>query len=166
MLMACSFKNKWFLFGNNFKCTKSSKTKNSGTSLVVQWLRICLPMQIGIGSIPGHETKIPRAAKQLSPCTTSTEARVLWSPGFATGENSGMGSRAPWREQPPLTALERAWPQQGRRSAAKKKRSKDSTDESFPLPVSPVTCVLRQRVLVHPLRVCRLCVQVYIRVVV
>ena len=31
----------------------------------------------GIGSIPGHETKIPRAAEQLSPFTTSTEAHVL-----------------------------------------------------------------------------------------
>ena len=28
-----------------------------GTSLVVQWLRLPLPMQGGLGSIPGQETR-------------------------------------------------------------------------------------------------------------
>ena len=38
-----------------------------GTSLVVQWLTICLPMQQIMGSIPGRGTKTPRALGQLSP---------------------------------------------------------------------------------------------------
>ena len=42
-----------------------------GTSLVVQWLRICLPMQ-GHGFDP-WAGKIPHAAEQLNPCTTTTE---------------------------------------------------------------------------------------------
>ena len=34
----------------------------AGTSLVIQWLRLCLPMQ-GAGSIPCWETKIPHAVR-------------------------------------------------------------------------------------------------------
>ena len=41
-----------------------------GTSLVVQWLRICLAMQ---GLIPGQGTKILCALGQLSPSVTTTE---------------------------------------------------------------------------------------------
>ena len=33
-----------------------------GTSLVVQWLRLRLPMQGGAGSIPGWGAKIPQAS--------------------------------------------------------------------------------------------------------
>ena len=33
-----------------------------GTSLVVQWLRLCTPNAGGLGSIPGQRTKIPHAA--------------------------------------------------------------------------------------------------------
>ena len=33
-----------------------------GTSLVVQWLRLCLPMQWGRGSIPGLGARIPHAS--------------------------------------------------------------------------------------------------------
>ena len=32
-----------------------------GTSLVVQWLRLCTSTAWGTGSIPGQGTKIPRA---------------------------------------------------------------------------------------------------------
>ena len=40
---------------------------------MVQWLRICLPMQ-GIGLlIPGQGTKIPHAAEQLRMCVVTTE---------------------------------------------------------------------------------------------
>ena len=46
--------------------------KNSGTSLVAQWLRICLPMQGGHGFDPWSR-KIPHAAEQLSLCATTTE---------------------------------------------------------------------------------------------
>ena len=42
-----------------------------GTSLVAQWLRICLPMQgTWVQSLVG---KIPHATEQLSPCATTTE---------------------------------------------------------------------------------------------
>ena len=34
-----------------------------GTSLVVQWLRICASTAGGMGSIPGWGTKIPHAAQ-------------------------------------------------------------------------------------------------------
>ena len=37
------------------------KLVNTGTSLVVQWLGLCLPMQGGAGFIPGWETEIPHA---------------------------------------------------------------------------------------------------------
>ena len=49
------------------------KNKNHmiGTSLVVQWLRICLPMQ-GHGLKP-WSGKSPHAMEELSPCTTTTE---------------------------------------------------------------------------------------------
>ena len=42
------------------------------TSLVVQWLRICLPMQV----IPGPGNKIPHAMEQLSPCALTPELTV------------------------------------------------------------------------------------------
>ena len=34
-----------------------------GTSLVVQWLRLCTSTAGAVGSIPGQETKIPHAAR-------------------------------------------------------------------------------------------------------
>ena len=37
-----------------------------GTSLVVQWLKICLVIQGDMGSIPGWGTKIPHATEQLN----------------------------------------------------------------------------------------------------
>ena len=33
-----------------------------GTSLAIQWLRLRLPMQGGVGSIPGQGAKIPHAS--------------------------------------------------------------------------------------------------------
>ena len=39
----------------------------SGTSLVLQWLRICLPVWEGTGSIPGWGTKIPHARGYYTP---------------------------------------------------------------------------------------------------
>ena len=38
------------------------KLKNIGTSLVVQWLRLCASNAGGAGSIPGQGAKIPPAA--------------------------------------------------------------------------------------------------------
>ena len=49
------------------------KVRNSGTSLVAQWLRIRLPMQ-GIRFEPWSR-KIPHAVEQLSLCTTTTGLR-------------------------------------------------------------------------------------------
>ena len=43
-----------------------TKRGSWGTFLVVQWLRICLPVQGDVGSIPGRGTKIPHVAGQLS----------------------------------------------------------------------------------------------------
>ena len=47
------------------------KTVQFGTSLVVQWLRITRQCR-GHGFEP-WSGKIPHAAEQLSPCTTTTE---------------------------------------------------------------------------------------------
>ena len=52
---------------------------------MVQWLRICLPMQGDIGSIPGQGTKIPQASGQLSPHAATTDPvyhnqRSPWTP--------------------------------------------------------------------------------------
>ena len=52
-----------------------SRTTGSETSLVVQWLRIYLPMQ-DAGLIPGQGTKIPRAAEQPSLCLTTGGLRT------------------------------------------------------------------------------------------
>ena len=53
------------------------KSQGAGTSLVVQWQRICLSMRGNAGSIPGQGTKIPHTAGQLSPCATTTELAHL-----------------------------------------------------------------------------------------
>ena len=42
------------------------------TSLVAQWLRICLPM-LGTRVREPWSGKIPHAVEQLSPCSTTTE---------------------------------------------------------------------------------------------
>ena len=44
-----------------------------GTSLVVQWLRICIANAKDTGSIPGQGTRIPHAMGQLSSSATATE---------------------------------------------------------------------------------------------
>ena len=40
---------------------KCQNQRETGTSLVVQWLRLCTPSAGGMGSIPGQRTKIPHA---------------------------------------------------------------------------------------------------------
>ena len=42
---------------------KANREDNSGTSLVVQWLRLQVPEAEGMGLIPGWGTKIPQAAQ-------------------------------------------------------------------------------------------------------
>ena len=51
-------------------------TRNSalGTSLVVQWLRICVPNAGGLGSIPGEENR--SHMPQLRPNTTNCFLKV------------------------------------------------------------------------------------------
>ena len=39
-----------------------SKNPTAGTSLVVQWLRLCASTAGGVGSIPGRGTKTPHDA--------------------------------------------------------------------------------------------------------
>ena len=43
---------------------KYSLRKQSGNSLVVQWLGLCALTAEGLGSIPGRETKIPQAMRR------------------------------------------------------------------------------------------------------
>ena len=54
-----------------FHCTTSLKQHPSGTSLTVQWLKIRLPIDMGL--ILGLGTKIPHATGQLSPHTTTRD---------------------------------------------------------------------------------------------
>ena len=57
---------------------------------MVQWLRICLPMQEtwvrSLGKIPCATEKIPRAARQLSLRITTTKP-ALWSPRATATES-------------------------------------------------------------------------------
>ena len=41
--------------------TSRQEVQDSGTSLAVQWLRLCASNAKGVGSIPGWGTKIPHA---------------------------------------------------------------------------------------------------------
>ena len=40
---------------------QKNNDNNLGAPLVVQWFKICLPMQGDTGWIPGQETKVPHA---------------------------------------------------------------------------------------------------------
>ena len=44
-----------------FHAQESVKKQSSGSSLVVQWLRLCASSAGGVGSIPGQGAKIPHA---------------------------------------------------------------------------------------------------------
>ena len=108
------------------------------TSLVAQWLRICLPMQRT--RFDPWSGKIPHASEQLSPCATATEPPCYnyWSPCAATTEARVPRARAPQQKEAtamrsPCTAmksssrspqLEKARVQQQRPSTAKKKKKK------------------------------------------
>jgi len=67
-----------------------------GTSLVVQWLSICLPMQ---GTwVQFLVWKDSSAMGEISPCTTPTEIQTLYSPSSATGKATAMRSPS-WKIQ-------------------------------------------------------------------
>ena len=69
-----TYQNNWIIRPNlKQKGIKLCKMEEMGTSLVGQWLRIHLPMQGNMGSIPGWRTKIPHAEGQLSPHSTTRE---------------------------------------------------------------------------------------------
>ena len=70
----------------------------SGASLVVQWLRILLPMQ---GTqVQAWSGKISHAAEQLSPCATTTEP-ALQSPRATPTEAFAPRAHALQQEKPP-----------------------------------------------------------------
>ena len=69
-----------------------------GTSLVAQWLRIRLPAQET--RFDSWSGKIPHAAKQQSPCTTTTEP-VPYNPRATATEARAPRARAPQQEKPP-----------------------------------------------------------------
>ena len=46
------------------------KMKERRTSVVVQWLRICLAMLGDVGLIPGWGIKVPHVSESLSPSIT------------------------------------------------------------------------------------------------
>ena len=48
-------------FSVNLKLLQKKSITVSGTSLAVQWLKLCTSSVGGIGSIPGQRTKIPHA---------------------------------------------------------------------------------------------------------
>ena len=74
--------------------------KGLWTSLVVQWLRICLLMQQTMGLIPGlGGFHMPKTVK--SPCTTTTEVCTL-PPGLCskTGHRNAKPAPRNWRVAP------------------------------------------------------------------
>ena len=51
----------------------------SGTSLAVQWLRLCALSAVGTGSIPGWGTKIPNAAQHGQNKNKNYASLLAWS---------------------------------------------------------------------------------------
>ena len=93
----------------------------SGTSLVVQWLRICLPVQgHGFSSRSGE---MPQAAGQLSLCANTTEP-ALWSPRAANTEASEPRACAPQRGAALLSAARESLRVAQRPSIAQNKQNK------------------------------------------
>ena len=61
-------------FNRSILIDESAKSTHSlGISLVVQGLRLHLPMTGGVGVIPDQGAKILHAEGQLSPCAPTTE---------------------------------------------------------------------------------------------
>ena len=56
------------------KCNLSKKKRRPGTSLVIQWLRLCASNTAGMGLIPGQGTKIPCT---LQPKEEEDQSRIL-----------------------------------------------------------------------------------------
>ena len=81
------------------------------TSLVVQWLRICLPMQET--QVYPRSEKIPHALEQFSPYTPTTEAHSPRAHNPQQEEATSMRSpRSTTKSSPYLPQLEKAVVQQ------------------------------------------------------
>ena len=79
----------------------------AGTSLMVQWLRICLAMQ-GTGSLPSQGTKVPHAMGVTKPVSHNYWARAFWSLNTTTREPSHCKERShmiQWRPNQPNTKI-------------------------------------------------------------
>ena len=106
--------------GNSHYLILFFKTQ-SGASLVAQWLRICLPMQGTQVRSLVREDLTCHATEQLSPCATTTEP-ALYSPCSATSEATTMRSPGTaTKSSPHLPQLEKARAQQRRPNTAKNK---------------------------------------------
>ena len=83
------------------------KKKKLGTSLVVQWIQICLPvLEHGFDPWSGV---IPHAAEQLSLCATTKEPARVYSPYPVTGEAATVRNpRTAAGEWPPPAATRKA----------------------------------------------------------
>ena len=84
-----------FLELNNLARAVVFESPEVGTSLMVEWAGIHLPMQ---GTqVRSMVQRIPRAVGQLSPCTTTTEPERLepmpWSKRSHTNEKPAHGNR-------------------------------------------------------------------------
>ena len=53
------------------------KNKTAGTSLVVQWLRLCAPKAGGTGSIPGRGTNIPHDMQRSQKIKLKKKTAIL-----------------------------------------------------------------------------------------
>ena len=105
--------------------------KEHRTSLVVQWWRICLPMQgTWVWSWSG---KIPHAMRQWNQLTTITEP-VLSSPRSPVTEPMHRRAHALQQEGPTTRswciAIRKTWVQQGRHSAAKNRAPTNQLNNS------------------------------------
>ena len=71
-------------------CKMTVRTvSTSGTSLVVQWLRLCASTAEGVGSIPSGGTKIPHASQHGQRKKNTTNfTLLLWGLNFHTTKHS------------------------------------------------------------------------------
>ena len=130
------------LLQKNIKINNSIKKLANGTSLVVQWLRICLPVQgTWVWALVWEDPTCCRATKPVChkywDCALEPASHNYWAcvlqllkparldPCSATREATAMRSpRTTTKSSPNSPQLEEARAQQWRPNAAKKKNSK------------------------------------------
>ena len=69
-----------------------------GTSLVIQWLRLCLPMQGGAGSILGWGAKIPHASGPKNQNIKQKQYCNIFSEDFKNGPHQKILKKKPGRQ--------------------------------------------------------------------